>query len=405
MKTLIIIILIVLLIAMGYLVFQCDQDTPPPSTPSSPPPPTLQDIVIYVDASQSMRGYFMPSSQKGTIIQRFLWSKLLVTLRENLEKEPVYFSTFGESIRKPEILTQSLLDKFTFLNSDRLRKFFSDKETRLVELFSDESLLQYRMFVIITDGVPSATDQAGPDPRLIATLNKLVDNGKHLWLIGVRSEFKGRVYPETPNEYGKTSSFSFEGNRPIYIWLATREIDKGIGIVTGFLERIHSLIGSGADNLVKVVELTHLVLPKATLRLNVDELNGILPISYPDYVQLRLARSFNGEIDIPIEIEWEDKKGIAHPRKISWEITPQRRGVRIHQVDQQWILSLPKKISSINIGMKVNLQVEPWWKEWSTEDDSFHKHANKTLYLEELINRLRIQETEYTAGKLAIKVE
>jgi hypothetical protein len=157
----------------------------------------LKDISVYVDTSVSMRGYFRNRPQDGTLFQRFIWNGLSLSLREVLTNEKIYLTTFGSEIDKPLDLgpSETFLKKFRFESKEDIKSFFSDKDTKLVELFDNKALTEDRLFVIMTDGLPSAPDGSGPDPRIKTVIRKKVlDQGFHLWLIGLCSDYKGNDY-------------------------------------------------------------------------------------------------------------------------------------------------------------------------------------------------------------------
>ena len=74
--------------------------------------------------------------------------------------------------------------------------------------------------------------------------------------------------------------------------------------------------------------------------------------------------------------------------------------------NEKWLLRIdPQRSLAVNARLQVRPLVEPWWREWSTDDDTLAANAGKTLYLAQLVDALRIPEREYTAGSIDLRTE
>ncbi|MBI5222790.1 hypothetical protein HY990_00045 [Candidatus Micrarchaeota archaeon] len=409
MKKIIIIVVTALFFILLYFLLTNVISVPKPKPPLTNKMPKQKGVIIYVDTSMSMRGYFNASSEPGTVIQRFMWTPMLTSLKEVEEfyDESIYFSTFGNIVNEPEKLQTPLLRMFKFNSLNDVNNLFSGTETRFIELLQNELLKDYRCFIIISDGVPSTPESIGQEPMLIPTFRNLINSGIHLWLIGIRSEFNGVVYPETHDEYGNIKLFTYKGRRPIYVWVAAQEKAVGVKIVSKFLKNFNTLSGEDYSNTVKLAELTHIDKPKASLRLNVINMDGILLKEHQDHIELRFANWFNGEVDIPLEINW-DREAIPHVKEVSFRIQPHINRVKIINNNHRWLLRVDSRTvsSDINLFLDTTFLIPKWWEEWSVNDDSISKNADKTLYLEPVINKLyMIEEKNLEAGKLIIKIK
>ncbi len=346
-----------------------------------------KDIWILVDTSKSMRGYFRTTQNSGTTIQQFLWNGIIPILKESFPTDVIYFSPFGNTISRPQRV-DSLLDQFRFDTLEDLQRMFSGTETRLIEVFRNVKDTSYNAFIIITDGVPSVEGGSGPAPDMINVVKALIETNKYyLWLIGVRSEFNGFIYPECPNQQGIRKSFHFSGKRPIFIWVGrTRDRNKGIEIVVKFLEKLRRISSSQDFNEIKLAELSFLDLPKAKLSLAKTEDVCLIYSKYP--YEMRILK-YKEQIDIPLKIEWVKEK-LEKGKEIYFEIaTKNFRGVSIENQSNEWYLRIiPKQISRkrLTINLKIKPMVERWWIDWSTDDDSLVENADKTLYLEPLVS-------------------
>ena len=386
MKRLIIILIFLLGVGLLFGYYYLYYRTPPGTAPP-PLSPKHRDLWILVDTSMSMRGYFRTAQTPGTTIQRFLWNGLIPTLRESFPADTIYFSPFGNEIGMPQPIN-SLLNQFCFENSENLKNTFSGTETRLIEVFKKVREATYRAFVIITDGVPSATHRAGPAPQIVEAVRSLIEGKKqYLWLIGLRSEFEGFVYPECPDEYGKRRPFHFKGTRPIFIWVGAKDKHKGVEVTAKFLERLQELSSSQDFNEVKCAELSFLDLPKAEL--SFMETNDVCLVYSKDPPEMRILGN-REYIDIPLRIKWQ-KERLEKEKEICLKIIPENfRGASIKNQNGEWYLRIiPRYVSRrlLTINLSIKPRVERWWVDWSTDDDSSIESSNRTLYLEQLVGK------------------
>ncbi len=385
-KTLVIssFMLLVILGLMGYyFVSNKKTGTPTKKTPAA----RANGTWIIADTSMSMRGYFRTMQYPGSTVQRFLWNGLIPILRESFPTDTIYFSSFSCEIGTPKPVN-SLLDLFRFQNSRRLEGFFSGTETKLLEVFENVRDKSYSVFIVVTDGIPSSKGDAGPDPRLIEAIKSLVEKtGYYLWLIAIRSEFKGRIYPQCPNRYGQKRSFEYVGNRPIFIWVGARNKEEGTRIIASSVKKL-KLLSRESSN-VKFVDFSPPDLPNAEL--TIGKTVGVLALKSKNPIELRIARNRNRrEIDIPLQVRWYPGE-LRREKESFIEISPRDfQGVRImkSQYNLWHLLVAPQHLSKrpLKITLKAKLKMDKWWIDWSTDDDSKQENGNRTLYLKQLIN-------------------
>ncbi len=361
--------------------------------------------IIYLDTSMSMRGYFTTTQNQGTTLQRFMWQGLIQILDE-LCLNPVYLSTFGNEIAEPQTITS--LDSYALFESTHdLDQIYSATETRLIDLLGRDFDCSYGAFLIITDSVPSTSEHEGPDPRIIEAVKQKAKEGVHLWLIGLYSEFSGTIYPECRDSYGQRVPFEFSGRRPIYIWIGTKNIDKGKEIAAGIYNRLNAL-GAQAN----IAELTTLDVPRCSIIPDTEGLSGILITpTAKNRFDLHLSRTTRDSLVVPLKIECQETK-IRRDWEYRLEIRPRGlRWVRINSDEEnQWrLLIFPKRIPgpgilmgcsmqgvSFDLGLNATPVIERWWHDWSTEDDSSPENGSKTLYLERFIDTIVNQFSDKT---------
>ena len=404
-KVILAMIVAVIILAVGYYLFY--RQTPTLNSVKSPPLESHgTDIRICMDTSMSMRGYFRTSKREGTTIQRFIWNGIIPVLKETYPSEIIYFSVFGNEIATPESV-ESLLSRFTFEKIDDLKSYFSATETRLVELFDTLKKSDYTAFIIITDGIPSVAGHAGPSPETLATIKNLIDSKKYfLWLIGIRSEFDGIIYPESPDKFGNRNSFPFSGIRPVYLWIGTDDRSKGKDVISKFLSSIEMLSSELQSVEVKFAELSFLDLPKAKLSFGETKNAFIVPSEVP--LEIRVDKRHK-VVEIPIQIDWQ-KESLKKDFEPSFRIEPPKKGFQIINNDNQWKFEVePRYITKrpLTLFLSIKPIVQPWWKLWSASDDSMLENAGQTLYLDSLVGRFAdplLQQT-YDIAKIPVRMK
>lgn len=384
------------LICLGVLLCFVSCKRKPSKPPETPKPQISPGTLLFLDSSMSMRGYFRVSPNKGTTIQRFMLADLLEILAENC-LTPVYLSSFGSNIGKPEEIKS--LKKWSFFESqtELEEKTYSQKETNLIGVFQYEKFDRNTVSIIITDGIQSALEGsqniAGFDRRIFSIIRDKTTAGIHLWLIGVKSKFRGIVYPERPSLEGRRKPFHYSGFRPVYIWIASHDTNIGHNLAGKIVAKLRSI--SGLSDSVKVACLTSVQPPRVNIKLNTDESSSHIVtkiINKDNSFEWLVARTKESEINIPIileesvqsildDVEWNINLELE-PKNIKW--------AKLVQKDSDWLLNLTYDFISSKKNLVViayaipRINPRPWWSQWSTEDDSRPENADKTLYLERL---------------------
>ena len=413
----------ILLIAL--IILSCEKEKVLPQKPLPPTPGTT----IFLDTSMSMRGYFRASPAAGTTIQRFMLADLLGILSED-RLTPIYLSLFGSAIPAPEEI-KSLRRWSFFKEQKKLEDTYPQKETNLIGVFENEYFGKNTVSIIVTDGIQSSMEGsqniiADFDTRIFNVINDKNNSGIYLWLIGVRSEFNGYIYPERPNPQGIRAPFWYSGIRPIYIWIASHDAETGRNLVEKITARLRSIAGSSGT--VKVAGLTSVSHPFVDIGLDTGSSSSPIsskPVGNSTFEWL-VGRTQEDILSVPINIDApEDKLKTAFD--IEWDINLELepKGIRWAKViknDEGWTLNLTYALipgsgfmSGCN-SSKGNLKVvakaipkinpEKWWQHWSTEDDSLEQNAGKTLYLEKLSQIIEEPlRKSYPAGEVSLKVK
>lgn len=408
------------------LVFSCQEKTPERKAPEQPI--STPGTIIFLDTSMSIRGYFRVAPIAGTTIQRFMLADLLEILSED-NLTPVYLSLFGSTIPASEGI-QSLRRCSFFESRQRLEDTYSQIETNLIGVFENKQFGRNAVSIIISDGIQSSMEGsqniAGFDTRIFNVIRDKSNTGIHLWLIGVRSEFRGIVYPERPCPEGKRRSFHHAGHRPIYIWIASHDVDTGRNLVEKITARLRSITGS--SDAVKVAGLTSVSHPVVDVGLDTDSSSFPIKTKQIDTNSFEwlVGRKQEDIVNVPINIDIpKDKLKTAFDIEwnINLELEPKSiRWAKVIKDDEGWTLNLTYALipgssfmsgcSSSKGNLKVvakaipKINLEKWWQQWSTEDDSLEQNAGKTLYLGRLSQIIEEPlRKSYLAGEVSLKVK
>jgi len=263
-----------------------------PAAAEKPAPKTANLLVVYLDASGSMAGYVSPDRQGQTV-----YSRSLQELRNfvSLISPPI-----DVAVRRVESQVSGIYPDSYLSDASINQGVYTGQETDLagaVGLFErgvetkaesaatggnggrhekvgareeneedeDEPPPPARFHVLVTDGVQSRVERtadasclAGSDQVCVRKrLLALLDKGWGGYVIGLRSEFRGKVH----SEIVRGTSIAYESKRrdpqsfrPFYIYLFSPDraaLDKLIGVL---LDRLRPLLAS-ADSL-RTIALT-----------------------------------------------------------------------------------------------------------------------------------------------------
>jgi len=402
-------ILVAASICLGALfLFLACQQKPPQAPAAAKAPSREKGTVVFLDTSVSMRGYFNVAPAAGAPLQQFILADLLGILAED-NLTPVYLSPFGSEIASPQEVKS--LRKWSFFESlESKNTVYSQSETNLLGAFEGEAFVRHDVSIIISDGIQSSAEGsqniAGFDTRIFNVIRKRSQTGTFLWLIGVKSKFRGIVYPERPCPDGIRRSFHYGGVRPIYVWIGSQDLGKGLGLVTKMVERIHSLLEPSETVRVAALNFVH----PPEIKMSMEPESSSSPIK-------RMKESANGseylikktqqkEIDIPLAVSENKGKIQSEFWNMDWNlnievVSDKAKWARTIKKNGNWHLVLNYNLipgSSffkgcmddhqgrlrITASSVAAIRQNPWWREWSTQNDCRSEDAGKTLHLEKL---------------------
>ena len=364
--------------------------------------------MIFLDSSLSMKGYFKTTNREASTIQQFLQTEFRNFLSEN-DLYPIYFSDFGGEISTPHRV-QNIGDSFIYKSDTDLKSLFSSGNSNITRIFSGKELNKYSASIIITDGVQDTTD--GFDiGKMISTIKRKIDEGLHIYLLGLEAEFDGFVFPVT----AQPAPFWHNGKRPIYIWIITHDTEKGNDLKDSMAERVRKYTKGH-----EMVSLTDLQKPDANLETNkISPYYILIPRKREELLEVRLVNSLRkmkniNDINIPILNKYDMSRNSGY-HKLKLELESEINWVKIEEDEDgsNWTISLVyDKIPHKNNNLKIMVTAIPdtekwWWRQWSIDAaDNSRKNAGKTLYLKRLGERIiePSYKNEHKLGYMNLKI-
>jgi hypothetical protein len=414
--------------------------------------PATNHLVVYLDTSSSMAGYISPdgksvfaTSPDGQTVFSHTLQELRNVVTSLTPSVDVVFRRVDTSVGPPSFsdleLNQASINRGTY----------SGKETNLAGAINtfpeplqqnsktdtsdgeEQALLPARFHILITDGVQSTNTQrtdvscaAGSDYVCIKKkLGALIEKGWAGVILGIRSEFGGKVYSEInkgqaiPYESKKRDVKSF---RPFYLYAFSPDhaaLDK---LVVVLKERLRPLTGSEeglreyalttpyADGFAK----SELTIPKDSKDfLEKSRARQEDPVRFTLRVDLNTEKAGPKTFSITVEPAWTRHALDSGTRQelaslLRWNLGPVHptgagaQGVRYPEVkivkqeidsggnvlllaDAQWPPGAgTPEWRAYRLEGRLNLekQIPPWVQQWSTNLDTTADVANKTLNLE-----------------------
>lgn len=420
-------------------------------------PKATEDLIVYLDTSSSMAGYISQDKQKATVFSR--------TLQELRNFSTIISPPLNVYVRRVDANVGEPLND-TFLSEASINQAtYNGKETNLsgaIETFGrgvhkseakrekiaaakddheddteaekeEEEPPPARFHILVTDGVQStrqsndASCVAGSDQicvrkKILTLLNK--DWGAYV--IGLRSEFKGKIYSEVnrtaiPYESKVRDPQSY---RPFYLYLFSPDrvaLDK---FASALRERLRPLVGQ--DDAFRVLALIsayaggcgkgELQIPKETANPLESRSKEENPSRFTLKVSLDTEKTDAKPFTILATVDWSNNvKNSGTPKEmaslIKWNLVPiypdanrssTAKGVRLPEVNL--VGTEPQSDGNVNMEMtaqwprasgtpqwrvyrlegRLNLEKQTplWIKQWSTEMDTTVEMGNRTLYLE-----------------------
>jgi hypothetical protein len=423
--------------------------------------PTTNHLVVYLDTSSSMAGYVSPdgktvfaASQDGQTIFSHTLQELRNVVTSLNPSVDVVFRRVDASVGPPLFsdleLNQASVNRGTYTGKETnlagaISTFSEPLQKALNKSGEDAEENQptppARFHILITDGVQSTNTQrtdvsctAGSDYVCIKKkLSALIEKGWAGVVLGVRSEFGGKVYSEInkgqaiPYESKKRDVGTF---RPFYLYIFSPDhaaLDKLVAVLK---ERLRPLIGR-EDGLREYSLTTPYAEGSAKAEITVPKESADFleksrareedPVRFTLRISLNTEKSGAKPITISIEPAWSKHALDSGSRQelaslLRWELVPvyppssrsgaqgsrypeikivkqevDDKGKMLLQVNAQWPpgAGAPEwRAYRLEGHLNLEQEVPPWVRQWSTNLDTTADTANRTLNLESALSGL-----------------
>ena len=169
------------------------------------------DAAIYIDGTFSMAGYV---NHQGNSVYSDSLKNIERTITSNWKQENVQYIKFGDSLQN--------LSREQFLESNHV-SFYQEKDTSLQKVI--EAMSPDKLNIMVTDLFQTNQDI----DSLIIAMKKacFADDSKGIALIGIKSQFNGKIYDIGKNmlSFSYTTNDDVNSYRPFYLLVIGKEAD------------------------------------------------------------------------------------------------------------------------------------------------------------------------------------
>jgi hypothetical protein len=408
-------------------------------------PETSDDLVVYLDTSKSMAGYISSDPERPSIFSR--------TLQEVRNVSTILSPPLNVYVRRVSTEVSGSLNETYLSEASVKQKIFDGSETNLsgaidsfslpVEAATTQSSAvstvpmetvkdevpqpPARFHILITDGVQSlkrsgddscttGSDQICVRKKILALLSK----GWGGYVIGIRSEFTGKLFSEVNHAVIPYTTQEPESFRPFYLYVFSPNHAALDQLQAALRERLRALLPS--EDAMRSVALTSAYsdgLGRVELQVEKSRAASLTVMPAPEEKPSRatIKVSLNTENGSPqpftvvAHLNWSDNvKQSGTPeelaRLVKWELKDVYSGsTKGNRLSELRLTSVePQSDGSVRLGLtaqwpkangtpdwrgyvlqgQLDLEkpVPNWVKQWSCESDTSRDMGNRTLYLE-----------------------
>ena len=176
-----------------------------------------EEVYLFLNGTVSMQGFTkMGSSENINYFSSVIGD--LMQLAESIGNK-VNYSRFGKSIKSiNEREASSAIDEIFYACQDTLENCYSE-ESRIDKIFQTTELDENATYIIVTDlFIENKNLIGGKLHQLKKPLNKVLDDGHSIGIIGIMNSFNGTIYG-IPISGGGVTTYSRANKRPFYIMI------------------------------------------------------------------------------------------------------------------------------------------------------------------------------------------
>lgn len=210
------VLMLMIFVFMSTMLFGCSSNTSSSRGVTKPDKVTVAksenvEAAVYLDGTFSMGGYV---NNPGTTVYTDGLKGIERTITSSWKDEKIQYIKFGDSLQN--------LSREQFLQANNV-SFYQEKDTSLQTVIS--SMDANKLNILVTDLFQTNQDI----DSLIISLKKVcfADSSKGMALIGVKSQFNGKIYDVGKNlaSFTYTSKDDVDTYRPFYLLVMGKEAD------------------------------------------------------------------------------------------------------------------------------------------------------------------------------------
>ena len=409
----------------------------------SAPVTSAEELVVYLDSSSSMAGYILPGSHKSSVFSR--------TLQELRNFSTIVKPAVSVHVRRVDATVGEALNDTYLTEASITRAAFNGKETNLagaIQTFtlerhnadavqkvglsaSDAPTPTPRFHILVTDGVQSTSQRhddscaTGSDQFCVRKrILELLDKNWGAYVIGLRSEFDGKIFSEINHSTFayKTQDNNYNTYRPFYLYLFSPDRAALDELVATLQTRLRAIVNH--EDAIRALALTsnytagpgrgQLSIPKeSSSALTGDAVQDESPVRFTLKVSLDTEHTGPKPFSLSAGIAWSPMLvNSGTPAEIAslvkWDLVPvypaENTGKKPRLPEVKLIDYQPQPDGQINLRftarwppangspdwrgyrleghLKLDQQTPEWIRQWSTELDVAPDTANRTLFLE-----------------------
>jgi hypothetical protein len=312
-------------------------------------------VYVLIDGSLSMQGFVNPSDQDTNLYVEVIDD--LQQIAESIGNETYYlrFGRWVKSIRESEAARATDPSFYTCPHDP---ENCDNQETRLDEAIKTTQLDKDATYIIVTDlFIENKNLIGGKLHQLKKPLNKVLDSGKSIGIIGIMNSFNGTIYG-IPISGGGVATYSRANKRPFYIMVIGDQ--KNIHKVKTKLEKQY--FTNNADDYKFSLITSNPIIQNLSINKKVNEKNLFRTKNQPPEFKFEYIKS-----NLPLyQFNTNQKRILEFTIKKNEFIVLGSSGISNYEIKETLWNSIEVKCKAINSDKtwkKTNLDTISTWKE------------------------------------------
>ena len=312
-------------------------------------------VYVLIDGSLSMQGFVNPSDQDTNLYVEVIDD--LQQIAETIGNE-TYYLRFGRWVKSINESEAARATDPSFYTCPQDPANCDNQETRLDEAIKTTQLNKDATYIIVTDlFIENKNLIGGKLHQLKKPLNKVLDGGKSIGIIGIMNSFNGTIYG-IPISGGGTTTYSKAKKRPFYI------------IIIGDQKNIHKIktklvkqyFTNKADEYKFSLITSNPIIQNLNINKKINEKNLFRTKNQPPEFKFEYIKS-----NLPLyQFNTNQKRNLKFTIKKSEIIVPGSNGISNYEIKETLWGSIEvkcKKINSDKTWKKTNLDTISTWGE------------------------------------------